>query len=350
MNVNQKVNDMMMKLHQGKTLAPKGYVEVVNAVGWVAEEKMGVYKERHLQHRDSFRQRLELSDDFRVSIHETESNAYEFYCKTREDAEYLQVALKKFELPAIPLKIKKKEMYVLNVTPIRECSGGYYDYVLNAEVWFAMPQIWFMSPECEEYTIMTQTLGTIGYETYNFPTTVFFKRLKNKVNEVLGLEDFEIEKQKKAEIARLRKINGHAGHCPICGRLQMLRKVGDKLVMVHHGYQRPGIGEIVGDCFGVNYQAYELSNEGNVAYAPVLVRRLKNTEDRLAALQSGKVLQLSTGLKRKPTVTPNDRDWEVYLKAAINQVEQYIKYVKQDIETNQKLIDEWKLQPLPKVE
>ena len=346
MNVNQKVQDLMMKIHQGKTLAPKGFIEVVKSIGWVAEEKIGVYREKHLHHRVSFSTRLGI--DFNFSTFDAEGNAYEFSCETREQIEALYSAMKKFELPAIPAKIKRKEMYILNITPIFE-TEGYHKYHFKAEVWFAMPQIWFMSSECEEYTIMTQTLGTIGFETYNFPQTEFYKRLKNKVNEVLGLEDIEIEKKKKAEAARLSKINGHAGHCAICGRVQMLRKVGDRFVMVHHGYQRPGIGEIVGDCFGVNYQPYELSNEANTAYAPVLRNALENFETRLELLNTGKVTSLQTGLKKKPIVTPLDIDWESYLKSAIYNVERQIKYVKEDIMTNEKLINEWKLQDLPKV-
>jgi hypothetical protein len=44
------------------------------------------------------------------------------------------------------------------------------------------------------------------------------------------------------------------GWCPVC---QRDIKVRDGL-LVHHGYRRPGIGYIVGDCPGVGYEPYEL--------------------------------------------------------------------------------------------
>ncbi len=41
--------------------------------------------------------------------------------------------------------------------------------------------------------------------------------------------------------------------CQICERNQALDRYG---VMVHHGYERPGIGWIQGDCFGVKFKPY----------------------------------------------------------------------------------------------
>jgi hypothetical protein len=41
--------------------------------------------------------------------------------------------------------------------------------------------------------------------------------------------------------------------CQVCERVQALTKDG---VLVHHGYERPGHGWIVGDCFGVGHKPY----------------------------------------------------------------------------------------------
>ena len=335
------MNELMMKLHKGKNLSPKQFIEITKAVGWTAEEKNGLYKDRYLDN-EIISSRLGLNIVFSIFAF---GEGYEFTCKTHEQIEALYHAMKNVEVAEIPAKIKRKDMYVLNVQPIEEING-YHKFKFNAEVMFVVPQIWFYADDGEP-SVLSQTVNG-GYETYKFPQTVFFQKLKNKVNEILGLEDYEIEKEKKAEAERIRKIKGSAGHCAICGKVQMLRKVGDKMVMVHHGYRRPGHGEIVGDCFGVGFQPYELSNEANKAFAPIIENHLKNAESYLVKLQSGKISQLMTGSKKQPIVTPTDRNWSTYFESAIHQTERQIKYCKEDITLNNTKIDIWELQPLPK--
>lgn len=67
------------------------------------------------------------------------------------------------------------------------------------------------------------------------------------------------------------------GTCPVCGRRQKVR--GGNLV--HHGYQRPGHGQIEGDCFAVNRLPHETSPETAKAFLnqvvePQLVQLEKN--------------------------------------------------------------------------
>jgi len=68
----------------------------------------------------------------------------------------------------------------------------------------------------------------------------------------------------------------YAGTCQACGRHQSLTK---KLELVHHGYERPGDGYIVGDCAGVAHLPYELSCELSKVWA-------KSLGERIAVLQS----------------------------------------------------------------
>ncbi len=138
---------------------------------------------------------------------------------------------------------------------------------------------------------------------------------------------------------------GEIGHCPICGKLQKIKKAGNGYKMVHHGYQRPGHGYIVGDCFGVGHSPYELSNEGNVAYKPALERYLKQQESQLEQLESGKVTSLKQG---KETVSVGDRGWDAALKGAIASTKNYIRYINEDIKTNDQKIEKWEERPLPK--
>lgn len=73
----------------------------------------------------------------------------------------------------------------------------------------------------------------------------------------------------------------YVGWCPICGRDI---KVRDNH-LVHHGYQRPGIGHILGDCPGVGYPPYEISTRACDAYRHRLIEAIRNANEYIARLQ-----------------------------------------------------------------
>lgn len=75
----------------------------------------------------------------------------------------------------------------------------------------------------------------------------------------------------------------YLGWCPVCERDI---KVRDN-ALVHHGYQRPGVGYIIGDCFGVGYEPYEISATCCEEYLSKLVLgRVKMYADNLRVLES----------------------------------------------------------------
>jgi len=59
------------------------------------------------------------------------------------------------------------------------------------------------------------------------------------------------------------------GRCQICEREQKLTTTEPHLLVLH-GYKRPGWGEVVGSCFGVGAQPYEVAFDRLVEYLPVL--------------------------------------------------------------------------------
>lgn len=64
----------------------------------------------------------------------------------------------------------------------------------------------------------------------------------------------------------------HIGSCPVCvadGALRRIKVRDNKLV--HHGYQRPGFGYIVGDCFAVGMAPHELSPDTASKYLNLVV-------------------------------------------------------------------------------
>lgn len=76
------------------------------------------------------------------------------------------------------------------------------------------------------------------------------------------------------------------GTCPVCERAIRVR--GGR--MVHHGFQRPGRGHIVGDCYGVGHPPYEVSCAGTRAYLEKVVQpRLDRARDYLDRLERREV-------------------------------------------------------------
>lgn len=74
----------------------------------------------------------------------------------------------------------------------------------------------------------------------------------------------------------------HIGFCPVCEHKIKVRS--GKLV--HHGYKRPGIGYILGDCFGVDMPPHEVSpNTAKFYLASVIEPELRAAENAVAFLE-----------------------------------------------------------------
>jgi hypothetical protein len=82
----------------------------------------------------------------------------------------------------------------------------------------------------------------------------------------------------------------YVGNCQICEGDFKLHEGR----MVHHGYERPGHGYIVGDCSGVREVPYEVSCELIKSYKAGLEVLLTEKKAALADLEAGKVTQIST--------------------------------------------------------
>lgn len=85
-------------------------------------------------------------------------------------------------------------------------------------------------------------------------------------------------------------VTRYVGTCPVCERYHRLHKMR---TMVHHGYRRPGTGEIEGDCLGVGWPAWELSPDGTINYLEQARAQLHHFVDFLHRLESGQVHELT---------------------------------------------------------
>jgi len=147
-------------------------------------------------------------------------------------------------------------------------------------------------------------------------------------------------------------VTRYIGKCPVCeGDFRL-----HKLTMVHHGYKRPGYGEIVGDCFGVGYPPYELSTEGTEHYLAAVERGIAGNERMLAELtndpQSVTVLKMKvTGFGRRDyepvTYTPADGyEFRSALQSKIREVERSQERLRDEQRRCEHLIRDWVKRPV----
>jgi len=138
-------------------------------------------------------------------------------------------------------------------------------------------------------------------------------------------------------------------HTGTCGACEGNVKRDARGRMVHHGYQRPGFGYIVGDCLGVGTVPWELSPEGKKKLVGALVHLHLATQDSLRRLKSGEVTEFrDTDYRGKEkVVVKGDPMFPIRLHDAIRSMEAREKSLARDIEDEQKKLAAWTCQPLP---
>jgi len=143
-----------------------------------------------------------------------------------------------------------------------------------------------------------------------------FVRKVRKVIDVLLKLSREVQKtQKKAQKAAqdFADRGERCGTCPVCFGDYVVtsnhdarnKRVASK--MVHHGYQRPGIGYIVGDCHGVGFEPFEISCEGTKSWLKILGNTLVARKDALATINTRDSVSVVVGMKRHGKVRIPDR-------------------------------------------
>jgi len=144
----------------------------------------------------------------------------------------------------------------------------------------------------------------------------------------------------------------HTGQCGICMRVI---KLGPGNFMVAHGFQISGgyghyFGYRQGNCFGVKYQPLELSNKANIAFKKNLEGQLKSNEEHLSDLKAGHPSLLWEGYKQNKTVkewtTDTDPRYAKLHSDSIRNTERDIKYLKDYIQDQERIITNWVATPL----
>jgi hypothetical protein len=152
------------------------------------------------------------------------------------------------------------------------------------------------------------------------------------------------------------------GTCPVCERPIRVRSAK----MVHHGYERPGSGRIVGDCFAVGQPPYEVSCEGTKKYRHVVQEKLHFCRGYLAKLRGGEIHSLGFDERvpvpttaertrradpgwtyRRTVVTDAEEDvelrirWQVTLGRMLADTEGEVRRLTGEVERSDRLIRDW---------
>jgi hypothetical protein len=136
----------------------------------------------------------------------------------------------------------------------------------------------------------------------------------------------------------------YVGSCQICeGNF----KLTPHETLVHHGYKRPGIGNIVGDCPGVDYPPYEKSCDYLKSWTKGIEAELRATRAFLGKLERGEVHQLYVEREYgKPVepITPRsvpDWEWKHALKRRISEVKHAVSFLDTELDRCARRISGW---------
>lgn len=171
----------------------------------------------------------------------------------------------------------------------------------------------------------------------------------DQVLEALQMESYESEVERKKRDRDERARVGKAT-CPCCFGAFMLApraRKGDRSMpgMVIHGYRRPGVGYLQGECFGNGWPPFELSSEGSKAYLVRLKKILGDLKDGLGRLERDEQNILIIGLNAHKRDDTDPEKWTSYLETCIGQQKSQVQEVTRILGVVQKRLSSWEPHP-----
>jgi len=265
----------------------------------------------------------------------------EVVAKAEATAKAIHGTMTKLEIPSVPAKPKKNKYYYWDVEKAVKHNtfpgnGGEYGFTFKAG--YATEVLAIKSPDGKEFEVGKVDPRHLGDNMSDFIRWSGDTTFKQEVLDYLGMESHEATK--KAERTR-----ENTGTCGVCG--------GEyKLIaghLVHHGFQRPGHGYIVGDCFGVGYQAWEKSKQSVVDYVKALGKMATDMEAKLKKFQDGEIKSINGEDRqgKKIVYTPSHENWDKQVKGAMSALSRDIEYIHRDVEMYKGRLEKWEDQDLP---
>ena len=138
----------------------------------------------------------------------------------------------------------------------------------------------------------------------------------------------------------------YIGFCPVCEGYFKCQSFRGKQLLVHHGYKRPGHGNIEGDCFGVGREPHEISPDLAIDYRDALIFQLGRLRESYAELPNITSLSfLNWRTKKTEQITRSDPDWRRHFDEYKHTLEYRIRETERDVQRMDRHVDTW--QPLP---
>jgi len=326
----EKMQALLLKLRKGTgDLSVKQIIAALEHLGgWKIEEVVGLLEDPHYHKGHIF---LDRNEAF-VRQKWTEA--------------------KRDEVSALPTHPQLRQVYYTDVSEVAQPHGWGPDvWAFDAHVYRGVPTLRFTSPEGDVFDFMQKPMEDL----YKMRTWDLRKWLQGKtklVEQVSRALAMPTPNQEKAE--RAPRTRENTGSCPCCFGNYKLKATNQLPKMVLHGFLRPGWGSIQGRCYGVDFPPFELSPEGTQHLHKTLLSRLDNLRDHYAKLKNDEIKSFLEvgGTKTKPTVktiTPETEGarWPARIEREIKNTAQSIESVKQDAHRLERLITNWKPQPLP---
>lgn len=349
----EKLIELMMKLRKGAGSSVK--MEIV----WQVFEELGGWS-----YEDGF-----TYDPFNFG--KPSLRAYD----TEEQAEAAWKEAKAKEVSSLPPSktLTRSDMdreFITDLTRVNALGGGKIGF--SYQSWRVTFGILIKSPRGHIFATRGNTHSFLSSypsnfysyeEKLKFPDWLKKEGFYDQINEKLGLESIEVEKAKSKKTAP--RTTDNTGTCPCCfGNFKLVPRTKegkDKSMpgMVLHGYERPGIGYIDGNCPGMNWPPFELSPEGTqhaLLRAESWLKAAKESLDRWSnpdniteiheierSLIPGR--QLSTKVYKKEETNPHD--WDRLYRRQLADVK--LNWDKADTQVKflERKIASWTLQPLP---
>jgi hypothetical protein len=327
----EKLKELLLKIRKGATASLNwgqlGQVLAALDPGWKLEKTVGLVK---------------------LYGYKDKQDDPEWVADTKSEAESLHKVYSDSAVSSLPSKPKHGQLYVMDLSPVQESEhrkeweftfkpwmghNGWKVTTPQGEVFNALPGRYDLSGNAHRGWQPRSKLPLYDVIPWLNKNTDWLEQINRKLNMA----------PHEPAIPRTRE---NTGSCPVCFQNIKLNK--DKMVL--HGYKRPGHGSTEGNCFGYGYHAFELKVDGTKDYLnKILVPELNGYESNLKRLKSGEIEKLNTNRWGSPNwITPDDPQWDRFLRAAVDETERAIKRAQSEVEVYSSLVKHWKERPLPK--
>ncbi len=149
------------------------------------------------------------------------------------------------------------------------------------------------------------------------------------------------------------------GVCPVCfgDYVVTFKGIPGTPEMVHHGYQRPGHGYIVGDCHGVAFEPFEVSCKGTESWLAILKSTLADRQKSVRGLPALTEVTVQDGSKyidhrwvpQRKLLKKGEPGFDDAIAGVKRNLEQDIRHLGQDIKEYAHKIATWQPATFPRV-